>query len=138
MSWEIRYRASVERDVDRLPARIRVLALRKIVDLGENPFPPGCRKLKGPPTATASKLQVAGGLFTRSSANSTSSKLNLLDTAKMPTAGSELSIGREASVARTSPVVGYFDVEAAGLAPTLSGRRHVVRRLTNKLAATAN
>jgi hypothetical protein len=77
-------------------------------------------------------------LFTRSSANSTSSKLNLLDTAKMPTAGSELSIGREASVARTSPVVGYFDVEAAGLAPTLSGRRHVVRRLTNKLAATAN
>jgi mRNA-degrading endonuclease RelE of RelBE toxin-antitoxin system len=49
MSWEIRYRASVERDVDRLPAHIRVLVLRKIVDLGENPFPPGCKKLKGTP-----------------------------------------------------------------------------------------
>jgi len=49
MSWEIRYRASVERDVDRLPAHIRVLVLRKIVDLGENPFPAGCKKLKGIP-----------------------------------------------------------------------------------------
>ena len=49
MSWEIRYRASVERDVDRLPAHIRVLVLRKIVDLGENPFPPGCKELKGTP-----------------------------------------------------------------------------------------
>jgi len=47
MSWEIRYRTSVERDVDRLPTRIRVLVLRKIVDLGDNPFPPGCKRLKG-------------------------------------------------------------------------------------------
>jgi len=47
MSWEIRYRASVERDVDRLPARVRVLVLKKILDLGENPFPLGCRKLAG-------------------------------------------------------------------------------------------
>jgi mRNA interferase RelE/StbE len=47
MSWESRYRASVERDVDRLPAYVRVIALRKIVDLGENPFPPGCKKLRG-------------------------------------------------------------------------------------------
>jgi mRNA interferase RelE/StbE len=47
MSWEIRYPASVERDVDRLPTHIRVRALRRVVDLAENPFPPGCRKLKG-------------------------------------------------------------------------------------------
>jgi mRNA interferase RelE/StbE len=47
MSWEIRYRASVERDVDRLPAQVRVLVLKKIVDLADNPFPLGCRKLAG-------------------------------------------------------------------------------------------
>ncbi len=47
MSWAIRYRASVERDVDRLPSRVRVLALKKIVELGDNPFPAGFKKLKG-------------------------------------------------------------------------------------------
>ncbi|MGO8789848.1 MAG: type II toxin-antitoxin system RelE family toxin [Terriglobia bacterium] len=47
MNWEIRYRASVEKDVDRLPTHIRVLVLRKIVGLGENPFPLGCKKLRG-------------------------------------------------------------------------------------------
>lgn len=47
MSWEIRYRTSVERDVDRLPTRVRVLVLKKIIDFSENPFPPGCKKLKG-------------------------------------------------------------------------------------------
>jgi len=57
MSWEIRYRASVERDVDRLPAHIRDRALEEIVALGENPFPPGCRKLKGTPNRY--RLKVA-------------------------------------------------------------------------------
>ena len=57
MSWEIRYRASVERDVDRLPVHIRVRALEKIVALGENPFPPDCRKLKGTPNRY--RLKVA-------------------------------------------------------------------------------
>ena len=58
MSWEIRYRASVERDVDRLPAHIRVLVLKKIIDLGENPFPPGYKKLKG--TFDRYRFKVAG------------------------------------------------------------------------------
>jgi mRNA interferase RelE/StbE len=57
MSWEISYRASVERDVDRLPAHIRLLVLRKIVDLGENPFPPGFKKLKG--TSNRYRFKVA-------------------------------------------------------------------------------
>lgn len=57
MSWEIRNRASVERDVDRLPAHIRALVLRKIIDLGENPFPQGCKKLKG--TANRYRFKVA-------------------------------------------------------------------------------
>jgi len=47
MSWEIRYRASVERDVDRLPSHVRALALKRIVALGQDPFPSGCKKLKG-------------------------------------------------------------------------------------------
>jgi mRNA interferase RelE/StbE len=58
MSWEIRYRASVERDVDRLPAHIRARVLRKIVDLGDNPFPLGCKKLKGTPNRY--RFKVAG------------------------------------------------------------------------------
>ena len=58
MSWEIRYRASVETDIDRLPAHIRVPALKKIVALGENPFPPGCKKLKG--TQNRYRVKVAG------------------------------------------------------------------------------
>lgn len=33
-------------------------------------------------------------------------------------------------------VMGQFDVEAAGAVPILSGRRHVVRQLTDKHAAT--
>ena len=47
MSWAISYRSSVERDVARLPQQIRVTALRKIAELAENPFPAGCKKLKG-------------------------------------------------------------------------------------------
>jgi hypothetical protein len=35
-------------------------------------------------------------------------------------------------------VVGQFDVEAAEPVPILSGRRHMVSRLTNKLAATTS
>ncbi len=47
MSWAISYRSSVERDVARLPQQIRVTALRKIAELAENPFPAGCKKLRG-------------------------------------------------------------------------------------------
>lgn len=47
MSWEIRYRQSVEKDIDRLPTHIRVTAIKKIIALAENPFPAGCKKLKG-------------------------------------------------------------------------------------------
>ena len=57
MSWEISYRASVERDVDRLSTHIRLLALRKIDELAENPFPPGCMKFKG--TTERHRFKVA-------------------------------------------------------------------------------
>lgn len=58
MSWDIRYRSSVENDIERLPSRIRVAVLKKIVELGENPFPRGCKKLKG--TEKRYRLQIAG------------------------------------------------------------------------------
>lgn len=47
MTWEVRYRASVEKDADRLPSEIRKLAAQAIKNLGNEPFPPGCKKLKG-------------------------------------------------------------------------------------------
>ncbi len=47
ISQQIRYRTSVEKDVDRLPTHVRVLALKKIVEPGDNPFPAGCKNLKG-------------------------------------------------------------------------------------------
>ena len=47
MTWEIRYRGSVEKDVSRLPERIRAVALEKIVALAHDPFAVGCKKLKG-------------------------------------------------------------------------------------------
>ncbi|HLW78162.1 MAG TPA: type II toxin-antitoxin system RelE/ParE family toxin [Terriglobia bacterium] len=47
MTWEIRYRSSVEKDVARLPPDVRRRVLLAIASLAENQFPPGCRKLKG-------------------------------------------------------------------------------------------
>ncbi len=47
MSWEVRYRSSVERDVSRLPEDIRQEALGIIASLPKDPFPTGCKKLKG-------------------------------------------------------------------------------------------
>jgi len=58
MSWTISYRSSVEKDLARLPQHIRVLVLKKFVELGDNPFPPGCRKLKG--AESRYRLRVAG------------------------------------------------------------------------------
>jgi mRNA interferase RelE/StbE len=47
MSWEVRYRASVEKDVARLPLEVRESVSQAIEGLSNDPFPPGCRKLKG-------------------------------------------------------------------------------------------
>ncbi len=47
MNWEIRYRGSVEKDISRLPQKIQTLVLQDITALGSDPFPPGCKKLKG-------------------------------------------------------------------------------------------
>jgi len=47
MNWEIRYRSSVERDIDRLPTDVRSLVLRALAGLASDPFPEGARKLKG-------------------------------------------------------------------------------------------
>ena len=47
MSWEIRYRASVEKDISRLPAEIRDLVFDAILALSSDPLPAGCKKLKG-------------------------------------------------------------------------------------------
>ena len=58
MSWEIRYRSSVEKDVSRLPAEVRALVLQRIVDLALDPFPAGCKKLKG--AENRFRLKVAG------------------------------------------------------------------------------
>ncbi len=58
MNWEIRYRASVEKDVSRLPGNVRLLALRAIARLATNPFPAGCKKLKG--TENRFRLRMGG------------------------------------------------------------------------------
>lgn len=47
MDWEIRYRSSVEKDVERLSSDVRTLVLQALVDLARNPFREGCKKLKG-------------------------------------------------------------------------------------------
>lgn len=57
MSWEISYRSSVERDIARLSQHIRVAVLKEIVRLSENPFPAGCRKLKG--STSRYRLRIA-------------------------------------------------------------------------------
>ena len=58
MDWQIKYRSSVEKDVDRLPAGVRSLVLRILAQLATNPFPEGCKKLKG--SASRFRLRVAG------------------------------------------------------------------------------
>ncbi len=59
MNWEIRYRSSVEKDVSRLPANVRPIVLERIVGLSTDPFPLGCKKLKG--SNNRFRLRVAGG-----------------------------------------------------------------------------
>jgi mRNA interferase RelE/StbE len=58
MNWEIRYRSSVEKDVERLPAAVRSLVLRTLAGLATDPFPEGCKKLKG--SENGFRLRVAG------------------------------------------------------------------------------
>ena len=58
MNWEIRYRSSVEKDVDRLPADVRSVVLRTLAGLASDPFPQGTRKLSG--TGSRFRLRVAG------------------------------------------------------------------------------
>jgi mRNA interferase RelE/StbE len=58
MSWVISYRSSVEGDLARLPQQVRALMLKKVVELGDNPYPPGCKKLKG--AENRYRLRVAG------------------------------------------------------------------------------
>jgi mRNA interferase RelE/StbE len=58
VSWEIRYRASVEKDAQRLPADAREAVLAAIAQLESGPFPKGCKKLKG--AQNRYRLKVAG------------------------------------------------------------------------------
>jgi len=58
MVWEVRYRSSVERDVDRLPVGVRSRVLRALGELATTPFPEGSRKLKG--SENRFRLRVAG------------------------------------------------------------------------------
>jgi len=58
MNWEIRYRTSVEKDVDRLPVGVRSLVLQALAGLASNPFPEGSKKLKG--QESRFRLRVAG------------------------------------------------------------------------------
>jgi mRNA interferase RelE/StbE len=58
MTWEVSYRASVEKDIVRLPAEIRQVAARAISGLLNDPFHQGCKKLRGPKNRY--RLRVAG------------------------------------------------------------------------------
>ena len=58
MDWQIRYRSSVEKDVDRLPAAVRSLVLRILAELATDPFPERSKKLKG--SESRFRLRVAG------------------------------------------------------------------------------
>lgn len=58
MIWEIRYRSSVEKDVSRLPADIRESTFSVVASLAHNPFPQGCKKLRG--STKRWRLRIAG------------------------------------------------------------------------------
>jgi mRNA interferase RelE/StbE len=58
MDWEIKYRSSVEKDVDRLAADVKSLVLRTLGEFASGPFPQGCRKLRG--AESRFRLRVAG------------------------------------------------------------------------------
>ena len=47
MTWEIRYRSSVEKDISRLAPEIRRVILESLTALNLEAFPAGFRKLKG-------------------------------------------------------------------------------------------
>lgn len=58
MSWEIRYRSSVEKDTSRLPEGIRAGILDRLRCMGLDPFPAGCKKLRG--QKNRFRIKVAG------------------------------------------------------------------------------
>jgi len=56
MRWEIRYKRSVEKDVERLPKRLKKPAIAAILDLGTNPYPEGRERVKPANTRFALRL----------------------------------------------------------------------------------
>lgn len=47
MSYQVLIRSSAEKEMDALPVAFHKRIAAKIVSLGENPRPAGCKKLKG-------------------------------------------------------------------------------------------
>ena len=47
MGHSIRFKSSADKELDALPGQQRTRILRAIRNFGENPRPPGCKKLKG-------------------------------------------------------------------------------------------
>ncbi len=58
MNWTVRYRASVEKDLARLPGDIRTTLLAALKGLQDGPFPSGYKKLRG--SNNRFRLRVAG------------------------------------------------------------------------------
>lgn len=58
MNWAVRYRSSVEKDMARSLSRIRAEILDRLRSLEADPFPAGCKKLKG--QKNRFRLKVAG------------------------------------------------------------------------------
>jgi mRNA interferase RelE/StbE len=58
MSWALRYRSSVEGDVERLPQPIRAKVLEQLSSFEHEPFPANCKKLRG--QKSRYRIKVAG------------------------------------------------------------------------------
>lgn len=58
MKGEIRYRSSVEKDVSKLPDDVRRQVFRVIGDLTGDPFPSGCKKLKGARSPHGARFRI--------------------------------------------------------------------------------
>jgi mRNA interferase RelE/StbE len=58
MSWNVRFRSSVEKDVARLPGHIRTQVLERLSSLAFDPLPASCKKLKG--QKNRFRIKVAG------------------------------------------------------------------------------
>jgi mRNA interferase RelE/StbE len=59
MGWNVEYRSSVDKDLSRLPHRIRERVLYAITSLCSDPFPQGCKKLKGQRTSVRYRVRIA-------------------------------------------------------------------------------